>query len=144
VGVWDLHPTSMHDNNNKELSSPEETRPEFNPGKSAIKFALGRIRPLVDSESMCTSTFTWWFAKLVGAIPKPAQRFTKEAFLAWAARLARPAVAGSMPSMIKLLLSPRRQARIGVRAVERTKATSQPKRKRSKRQCQPPTHQPIP
>src|SRR5450432_2249965 len=30
----------MHDNNKTELSSLEETRPEFNPGKGAIKLGI--------------------------------------------------------------------------------------------------------
>src|SRR6267154_599971 len=59
-----------------ELSSPEGTRPEFNPGKAVIKLGID-----VHQE---------FYAVVVqegGGNPKPAQRFSKGAFLSWAARL---------------------------------------------------------
>jgi len=59
-----------------ELSSLEETRPEFNPGKRLIKLGID-----VHQE------FYVVVCQEGGANPKPAQRFQKEAFLSWAARL---------------------------------------------------------
>ena len=76
--VWDLHPTNMDDNNKSELSSPEETRPEFNPGKGAIKLGID-----------VHQHFYVVVLQVGGTNPKPAQRFQKEAFLGWAAKLAR-------------------------------------------------------
>ena len=61
-----------------ELSSPEETRPEFNPGKAPIKLGID-----------VHQHFYVVVMQLGGSNPKPAQRFKKEAFLGWAARLAR-------------------------------------------------------
>ena len=65
-------------NNTIKLSSPEETRPEFNPGQSAIKLGID-----------VHQHFYVVVMQLGGSNPKPAQRFAKEAFLGWAARLAR-------------------------------------------------------
>jgi transposase len=59
-----------------ELSSPEGTRSEFNPGKRAIKLGID-----VHQE------FYVVVCQEGGSNPKPAQRFKKEAFLGWAARL---------------------------------------------------------
>src|SRR6266404_3460399 len=59
-----------------ELSSLEETRPEFNPGKTVIKLGID-----VHQE------FYVVVVQEGGANPKPAQRFAKAAFLSWAARL---------------------------------------------------------
>jgi transposase len=59
-----------------ELSSHEGTRPEFNPGKAVIKLGID-----VHQE------FYVVVAQEGGANPRPAQRFKKEAFLSWAARL---------------------------------------------------------
>jgi transposase len=79
VRVWDLHPTNMISNDLKsELSSPEETRPEFNPGKSAIKLGID-----------VHQHFYVVVMQVGGSNPKPAQRFTKEAFVHWAGKLAR-------------------------------------------------------
>jgi hypothetical protein len=61
-----------------EMSSLEETRLEFNPGKSAIKLGID-----VHQE------FYVVVCQEGGSNPKPAQRFRKEAFLCWAARLKR-------------------------------------------------------
>ena len=74
--VWDLHPDNMNSINNTELSSPEETRPEFNPGKAAIKLGID-----------VHQDFYVVVMQEGGSNPKPAQRFQKEAFLHWAARL---------------------------------------------------------
>ena len=62
--------------NNTELSSPEGTRSEFNPGKTLIKLGID-----VHQE------FYVVVLQEGGSNPKPAQRFKKEAFLSWAARL---------------------------------------------------------
>lgn len=59
-----------------ELSSDEGTRPEFNSGKRLIKLGID-----VHQE------FYVVVVQEGGANPKPAQRFGKEAFLSWAARL---------------------------------------------------------
>src|SRR5450432_2636333 len=68
----------MYQSNNTELSSPEETRLEFNPGKAAIKLGID-----VHQEFYVVAM------QVGGTQPKPAQRFRKEAFLRWAAKLAR-------------------------------------------------------
>src|SRR6266404_4786812 len=59
-----------------ELSSLEETRPEFNPGKTVIKLGID-----VHQE------FYVVVCQEGGGNPKPAQRFKKGAFLSWAAKL---------------------------------------------------------
>lgn len=59
-----------------ELSSHEGTRSEFNPGKSVIKLGID-----VHQE------FYVVVCQEGGSNPKPAQRFKKEAFLCWAAKL---------------------------------------------------------
>jgi hypothetical protein len=69
------------DNMNKcclhtELSSHEGTRPEFNPSKAVIKLGID-----VHQE------FYVVVCQEGGSNPKPAQRFKKEAFLCWAAKL---------------------------------------------------------
>ena len=66
----------MHDNNNTELSSPEETRPEFNPAGAIIKLGID-----------VHQDFYVVVCQVGGSNPKPAQRFQKQAFLYWAARL---------------------------------------------------------
>lgn len=63
-------------NNNTELSSPEGTRCEFNRGTEAIKLGID-----VHQE------FYVVVMQEGGSNPKPAQRFHKQAFLHWAARL---------------------------------------------------------
>src|SRR6267142_2545321 len=81
---WELPGAGMGptpDNMNKcclhtELSSHEGTRSEFNPGKGAIKLGIDVHQEhyvVVVQEGGCN--------------PKPAQRFKKEAFLCWAAKL---------------------------------------------------------
>src|SRR5215218_3161764 len=62
--------------NNTELSSPEGTRGQFNGRSAAIKLGID-----VHQE------FYVVVAQEGGSNPKPAQRFKKEAFLSWAARL---------------------------------------------------------
>src|SRR5438132_2359580 len=62
--------------NNTELTSLEETRGQFNGRTGAIKLGID-----VHQE------FYVVVAQEGGANPKPAQRFRKEAFLSWAARL---------------------------------------------------------
>lgn len=68
------------DNMNKclhtELSSHEGTRSEFNPGKALIKLGID-----VHQE------FYVVVCQEGGGNPKPAQRFKKETFLSWAAKL---------------------------------------------------------
>jgi transposase len=62
---------------NTELSSHEETRLEFNPGKEAIKLGIDvhqHFYVVVLQEG--------------GRTPKPAQRFRKQALVHWAAKLA--------------------------------------------------------
>jgi transposase len=59
-----------------ELSSHEGTRSEFNPGKAAIKLGID-----VHQE------FYVVVVQEGGGNPKPAQRFKKEAFLCWVAKL---------------------------------------------------------
>jgi len=63
-------------NNNTELSSHEGTRGQFNGGSGAIKLGIDvhqEFYVVVSQEG--------------GSNPKPAQRFSKEAFLSWAAKL---------------------------------------------------------
>jgi transposase len=60
------------------MSSLEETRSEFNPGKEAIKLGID-----------VHQDFYVVVMQVGGSNPKPAQRFKKEAFLSWAAKLAR-------------------------------------------------------
>ena len=71
-------PDNMNSSNNTELSSPEETRPEFNPDKGAIKLGID-----------VHQHFYVVVMQVGGGNPKSAQRFAKEAFLCWAAKLAR-------------------------------------------------------
>jgi transposase len=63
-------------NNTTELSSHEGTRSEFNPSKAMIKLGID-----VHQE------FYVVVMQVEGSNPKPAQRFKKEAFLSWAAKL---------------------------------------------------------
>src|SRR6266852_8008820 len=68
----------MHYVNNTELSSVEETRSQFNGGTGAIKLGIDVHQDfyvVVEQEG--------------GSNPKPPQRFQKQAFLRWAAKLAR-------------------------------------------------------
>ena len=62
--------------NNTELSSNEGTRPEFNPSKACIKLGID-----------VHQDFYVVVKQLGGSNPKPAQRFKKEVFLLWAAKL---------------------------------------------------------
>jgi transposase len=66
----------MHSINNTELSSLEETRCQFNGGKADIKLGID-----VHQE------FYVVVEQVEGANPKPPQRFQKQAFLHWAAKL---------------------------------------------------------
>jgi transposase len=69
-------PDNMNNTIKVELSSLEETRSEFNPGKATIKLGIDvhqEFYVVVRQEG--------------GGNPKPAQRFKKEAFLSWAAKL---------------------------------------------------------
>ena len=63
---------------NTELSSHEETRCQFNGGPGAIKLEID-----------VHQDFYVVVEQVDGSNPKPAQRFQKEAFLHWAAKLAR-------------------------------------------------------
>src|SRR6266516_8077604 len=62
--------------NNTELSSPEGTRSEFNPSKTVIKLGID-----------VHQDFYVVVMQEGGGNPKPAQRFKKEAFLCWVAKL---------------------------------------------------------
>src|SRR6266536_1794014 len=73
--------------NDTELSSHEETRCQFNGGTGAIKFAEGRIRPVCGLGIDVHQDFYVVVEQMGGSNPKPPQRFQKEAFLHWAARL---------------------------------------------------------
>ena len=68
----------MHSINNTELSSLEETRCQFNGGLGAIKLGID-----------VHQDFYVVVEQVGGGNPKPPQRFQKEAFLFWAARLKR-------------------------------------------------------
>lgn len=70
----------MHSITNTELSSHEETRCQFNGGRCAIKLGID-----------VHQDFYVVVVQEGGANPKPPQRFRKEAFLHWAAKLARSA-----------------------------------------------------
>jgi hypothetical protein len=63
---------------NTELSSLEETRSQFNGGRCAIKLGID-----------VHQDFYVVVEQVGGSNPKPPQRFTKEAFLHWAAKLKR-------------------------------------------------------
>src|SRR5438034_6066236 len=69
---------AMHYVNNTELSSHEETRSQFNGGTGAIKLGID-----------VHQDFYVVVVQEGGNNPKPPQRFGKEAFLHWAAKLAR-------------------------------------------------------
>ena len=62
--------------NNTELSSHEETRCQFNGSKAVIKLGID-----------VHQQFYTVVEQVGGSNPKPPQRFRKEAFLHWAARL---------------------------------------------------------
>ena len=66
----------MHSMNNTELSSLEETRSEFNRSNGAIKLGID-----------VHQDFYVVVVQEGGANPKPPQRFAREAFLQWAAKL---------------------------------------------------------
>jgi transposase len=66
----------MHYINNTESSSHEETRCQFNGGRCAIKLGID-----------VHQDFYVVAEQLGGSNPKPPQRFRKEAFLHWAAKL---------------------------------------------------------
>jgi len=66
----------MHSITNTELSSHEETRGQFNGGRCAIKIGID-----------VHQDFYVVVEQVGGTNPKPAQRFHKQAFLHWAAKL---------------------------------------------------------
>ena len=66
----------MHSINNIELSSLEETRCQFNGGRCAIKLGID-----------VHQDFYVVVEQVEGSNPKPPQRFQKQAFLHWAAKL---------------------------------------------------------
>src|SRR6266436_8268557 len=68
----------MHSITNTELSSHEETRCQFNGSKADIKLGID-----------VHQDFYVVVMQEGGSNPKPPQRFAKEAFLHWAAKLAR-------------------------------------------------------
>jgi transposase len=71
----------MHSITNTELSSHEETRCQFNGGKCAIKLGVD-----------VHQDFYVVVEQVGGTNPKPPQRFHKEAFLFWAAKLKQSGV----------------------------------------------------
>jgi transposase len=73
--------------NNMELSSHEGTRCQFNGSTGAIKSAEGRIRPACGLGIDVHQDFYVVVEQVGGSNPKPPQRFAKEAFLHWAAKL---------------------------------------------------------
>jgi hypothetical protein len=77
----------MHSINNIQLFSHEETRFEFNRSTGAIKSAEGRIRPVCGLGIDVHQDFYVVVEQVGGTNPKPPQRFGKQAFLHWAARL---------------------------------------------------------
>jgi transposase len=72
---------------NTELSSHEGTRCQFNGGRCAIKSAEGRIRPVCGLGIDVHQDFYVVVEQVGGSNPKPPQRFQKQAFVHWAARL---------------------------------------------------------
>src|SRR4029450_13241073 len=72
---------------NTELSSHEETRFEFNRSTGAIKSAEGGIRPVCGLGIDVHQDFYVVVEQVGGTNPKPPQRFGKQGFLHWAARL---------------------------------------------------------
>src|SRR5882724_8102594 len=72
---------------NTELSSHEGTRCQFNGSTGAIKFAEGRIRAVCGLGIDVHQDFYVVVMQEGGANPKPPQRFHKEAFVHWAAKL---------------------------------------------------------
>ena len=66
----------MHSINNTELSSHEETRCQFNGGRCTIKMGID-----------VHQDFYVVAEQVGGTNPKPPQRFHKQAFLHWAAKL---------------------------------------------------------
>ena len=66
----------MHSITNTELSSHEETRCQFNGGRCAIKMGID-----------VHQDFYVVVEQVGGTNPKPPQRFHKQAFLHWAAKL---------------------------------------------------------
>src|SRR5712691_8768847 len=75
-GKWLSSPALMHSINNTELSSLEETRGQFNGSKADIKLGID-----------VHQDFYVVVMQEGGSNPKPPQRFHKEAFLQWAAKL---------------------------------------------------------
>jgi transposase len=73
----------MHYANNTELSSQEGTRCQFNGSKAVIKLGID-----------VHQHFYTVVMQVDGSNPKPPQRFSKEAFLHWAAKLKREGVQG--------------------------------------------------
>lgn len=74
---------------NTELSSLEETRRQFNGGPGDIKSAEGRIGPVCALGIDVHQEFYVVVMQEGSSNPKAPQRFAKEAFLHWAAKLVR-------------------------------------------------------
>jgi transposase len=75
--------------NNTELSSHEGTRCQFNGSTGVIKLAFGRVRPIGGLGIDVHQGFYTVVMQEGGSNPKPPQRFSKEGFLHWAAKLTR-------------------------------------------------------
>ena len=73
--------------NDTELSSHEGTRCQFNGGTGVIKSAEGRIRRYVGLGIDVHQDFYVVVTQEGGTNPKPPQRFQKQAFVHWAAKL---------------------------------------------------------
>ena len=76
-----------NDTESSELSSHEGTRRQFNGSKAVIKSAEGRIRPVCGLGIDVHQDFYVVVMQEGGTNPKPAQRFQKESFLHWVAKL---------------------------------------------------------
>src|SRR6266496_5638899 len=79
TGEWLNSPAPMQYLNDTELSSHEGTRCQFNGGKCAIKLGID-----------VHQDFYVVVMQEGASNPKPPQRFGKEAFLHWAAKLQEP------------------------------------------------------
>jgi transposase len=75
---------------NTELSSLEETRRQFNGGTGDIKSVEGGMRPVCALGIDVHQEFYMVVMQEGSSNPKAPQRFAKEAFLHWAAKLVRP------------------------------------------------------
>ena len=85
-------PGNMSSVYDTELSSHEGTRCQFNGGRCAIKSAEGRIGLVCGLGIDVHQDFYVVVMQEGSSNPKPPQRFAKEAFLQWAAKLKQSGV----------------------------------------------------